>query len=129
MQVKFINKETLETKIINIKGGTLPEILDEAETVFNDFDKTILKQNGDILLLKGYYADILYHGTPKSEQNRGRQPLDWTDKIEQFNNAYNENITAAELASNSGLSLSHVYYLSSKLNKTLKAATRGRRKK
>lgn len=130
MQVKFINTDSLDSKVINIKGGTLDEILEEASGNIEGFDKTILQRNGSLLRFNGYIGDIIYHGTPRAEQHKGRTPKDWTQEIEVYNTFYEKNpdMTAKEFAEVSKLPLNVVYYMSKKLNKPLKAGQRGRRK-
>lgn len=129
MQVKFIHKTTLDSTVINVKGATFDEILDEALEQLDDFnDKTIIKQNNDVYLFENHYGEIIYHGVPKSEQKRGRVKRDWTEEKQKFNEHYNKNLTAMALSIKSGLPVGTVYYLAKMEGVELAKGKRGRRK-
>lgn len=128
MQIKFINTSTLDSQIINVKGGTLEETLAEASKEITGLKLESMVRNENILGFDGFIGDIIYYGTPKNEQApRGRIARDWTDEIEIFDKHYSDRITAKQLSVKSGLSLSHVYYIAKKKGVTLAAGKRGRR--
>lgn len=128
MQIKFFNIETLDTNIINIKHGTMEDVLDKAEETLPNFNKTILSEKGDTLKFTGYIGDVLYRGKTRKEFSRGKAPRDWSEELEAFKKFYKPTLTAKALSALSGLSLCHVYYLSRKHNFELTPGQRGKRK-
>lgn len=128
MQIKFFNIETLDTNVVNVKHGTLNEVLNEAEKVLPNFNKTILSQKGDTLKFDGYMADIIYHGKTREESKSGRVAQDWSEKLDTFKKFYKPTVTASALSAASGLQLGHVYYIARKYNFELASARRGKRK-
>ncbi len=127
MQIKFINTTSLDSKIINIQGATVDEILNTAVNEINDFNKTIIKRNGNIMMFNNYIGDILYYGVPKAEQRRGRKKVDWTERNAKFEKHYSSDKTAKQIADKSGLTTSEVYYIAKQLNKQLAHGKRGRK--
>lgn len=129
MQIKFINTEDLTSEVINIKGGTLEEVLEEAKTRMPDLDILTMKQNESILKFNGYIADIIYYGVPKSEQKKGRQSKDWTDKIALFNQHYTPSSTAKILSVKTGMDVGQIYYIAKLTDTPLAKGQRGRKKR
>ena len=127
MQIKFVNTDTLDATIVNIRNGTFDEVLAEAAKTLPLFDSTILQRNGDIFRLNNYIGEIIYHGVPKAETRLGRKEQNWDDKLEVFKKYYKPTMSAKELSVISELSLGHVYYIARKFGFELKAV-RQRRK-
>lgn len=128
MQIKFINVKTLETQIINISGAEVHEILEQAGKQIPDIDVSNPVRKDNLFKLgDNYIADIVYYGKPKAQQNRGRKPMNWDEKLRIFNEHYTKYDTAASLAAKSGLSTPHVYYLSKISNQPLVKQRCGRK--
>lgn len=128
MQIKFINIQTLDSKVVNVRNGTMDEVLDEAEKCLPDFNRVILDRNGDVLKFNNYIGDILYHGITKADSKQGRKEFDWSDKYELLMEHYQDDLTASDLSLKSGISLGHVYYIARKFNIKLAKGHRGLRK-
>lgn len=121
MQIKFVNTDTLDATIVNIRNGTFEEVITEAAKMLPSFDSAILQQNGDIFRMNNYIGEIIYHGVPKAETRLGRKEQNWDDKLEIFKKYYKPTMSAKELSVVSELSLGHVYYIARKFGFTLKA--------
>jgi hypothetical protein len=130
MQIKIINTETLNFHIVNVKFGTIEDVLNKAkEDYFSDLNiEDNIKPVNNLFKLGKYLCDIVYVGKIGGRATSGRQTRDWEPEIEQLRKFYSPDRTVKQMSVLSGIAVGRVYYLLKMKNWEYKKGQRGKRK-
>lgn len=130
MQIKIINTETLNFQIVNVKFGTIEDVLNKAkEDYFSDLNiEDNIKPVNNLFKLGKYLCDIVYVGKIEGRATSGRQTRNWEPEIEKLMEFYSPNCTVKQMSVLSGIEVGRIYYLLKMKNLGYKKGQRGKRK-